>query len=315
MQISQHKNAKTTLAIRKEIQESSDSIADLAKRFSLSPRTVKKWRSRNFTTDVSSRPHKLQTKLSESEEWRICFERKQFKKSMYDITDTLLPELPSVNDMQVYRCLRRNGLEKLPPEFLAEERKIKKFRKYAIGYLHIDFLYAPKIAGSKSYIFTAIDRVSKIAFLWVYPTYSIESGVDFLKKVLAFYPYNIHYLLTDNGNTFNYNALIEKRRPKDREHPFVALCKENHIDYRTTKPYHPWTNGMVENFNKRVRHNVLDKVMFDTIQAMGEKLREFVDVYNHDTKLRKLNRQSPAQYLEKEKNLKVQRIVTLQLIH
>ena len=34
-----------------------------------------------------------------------------------------------------------------------------------IGYLHIDVLYAPKINKKRWYIFTCIDRVSKIAFI------------------------------------------------------------------------------------------------------------------------------------------------------
>ncbi len=67
--------------------------------------------------------------------------------------------------MKIYRCLKRHDLATLPSDFVDTERKIKKFRKYGIGYLHIDLLYAPKINKERRYIYTAIDRVGKIAYV------------------------------------------------------------------------------------------------------------------------------------------------------
>jgi len=67
--------------------------------------------------------------------------------------------------MKICCVLKRYELARLLEEFVEEERKIKKFRRYGIGYLHIDLLYAPKINGQRSYIYTAIDRVAKIAFV------------------------------------------------------------------------------------------------------------------------------------------------------
>ena len=55
-------------------------------------------------------------------------------------------------------------MSRLPDEFLDAERKIKKFRNYGIGYVHIDLLYVPKI-NKKRLICIAIDRVSKVAYI------------------------------------------------------------------------------------------------------------------------------------------------------
>jgi hypothetical protein len=88
MQTRLHKNAKTTFAIRKDIQSSSLSVSELAIIYSLDPKTVRKWRKRNILDGVSSRPHHLRTSLSPDEELHICFERKHFEKSIYDLTDT-----------------------------------------------------------------------------------------------------------------------------------------------------------------------------------------------------------------------------------
>jgi len=47
--------------------------------------------------------------------------------------------------MNIYKVLKRYEMSRLPDEFLDAERKIKKFRNYGIGYVHIDLLYEPKI--------------------------------------------------------------------------------------------------------------------------------------------------------------------------
>jgi len=47
----QHANAKTTPRIRKEIQESEETISELAIRLSLNPKTVTKWKNAGRTTD------------------------------------------------------------------------------------------------------------------------------------------------------------------------------------------------------------------------------------------------------------------------
>ena len=85
MQIKLHKNAKTTLAVRKLIQSSNKSINYLAKKFNLSWNTAKRWKNSGSVEDKTSRPHNLNITLTPEQEDRICFVRKQFKKSIDDI--------------------------------------------------------------------------------------------------------------------------------------------------------------------------------------------------------------------------------------
>jgi transposase InsO family protein len=210
--------------------------------------------------------------------------------------------------MKIYRCLKRHDLATLPDAFLVIERKIKKFRKYGIGYLHIDLLYAPKINKVRSYIYTAIDRVGKVAYLMLGKRKNKETGARFLKEVIRFYPYKINYLLTDNGFEFSYKALPKNKKTK-KIHPFDKICQENKIQHRTIKFKHPWTNGMVENFNKRVKKQVLTKYLFQSIFDLNGKLLDFVDDYNQHKRLKSLNYKTPAQYLKETKGITLQRIV------
>jgi len=304
-----HQNAKTNYAIRRAIQASRESVAALAARYHLSWQTVRKWKERNSPEDLSSRPHRLRTNLTADQVERILFERKQFKKTVEDIFFTLEDDIPNLYPMKVYRVLARYGLSRLPDEFRVAERKIRKFRRYGIGYLHIDLLYAPKINGQRRYIYTAIDRVAKAAFVMIGSRKNKETGARFLKTVIAFFPYRINYILTDNGFEFSYKALPRNKKTK-KVHPFDKICHQHKIQHRTIKFKHPWTNGMVERFNRTLKDQVLKKYLFSSIFQMNGRLIEFVNRYNFEKRLKSLNYKTPAQYIQEAKNISLQRIVS-----
>jgi transposase-like protein len=308
MQQKLHKNARTTLAIRKEIKESNLSINELSKKLGLSWDTVKKWKASNGIEDISSRPHNLNTTLTKWQEDLILFERRQFKKPIDEIFFALGGRIPNLYPMKVYRCLRRYGLNVLPQEFVDAERKIKKFRKYTIGYLHIDVLYAPKINKKRWYLFTCIDRVSKVAYVWVSERKTKEMGARFLRKVLSFYLYPVHYILTDNGFEFCYDAL-PKGKKTTKVHPFTKLCRKYRIQHRRIKFRHPWTNGMIERFNGKVRKNVLRKYLFSDVDDLKEKLTAYINDYNFTIRLKGLGYKTPADYLKTNFNHSIQCIV------
>ncbi|MBU2461545.1 IS3 family transposase [bacterium] len=67
---------------------------------------------------------------------------------------------------------------------------------------------------------------------------------------------------------------------------------------------------MVENFNKRIKRNVLTKYRFQSIFELNGKLLEFVDDDNQNKRLKGLNYKAPAQYLKETKNIILQRIVS-----
>ncbi len=310
MQLKLHKNATTTPAIRKIIQQSNLSSYALAKQFNISLSTVLRWKKRKTIDDKSSRPLKLNTTLTKIQEELICFERKQYKKPIDEIYLSLKDIIPNLYPMKIYRCLKRYGLDKLPEEFKKEENRIKKFKNYGIGYLHIDVLYSPKINGIRKYIFTCIDRISKIAYIKLFDSKDKYTSLYFLKQVLSFYPYKINYILTDNGSEFSYKGYYQKHKIKS-PHPFDKTCQDNNINHRTIKFYHPWTNGMIERFNQTIKNKVLKKyIFFSDIFSLKEKLIEFINNYNFNTKLKSLNYKSPAEYIKDIKGIILQRIVS-----
>ena len=303
-----HKNSKTNYNIRREIKESNLPVSVLAKKFNISWLTAKKWKTRMSVEDKSSRPEKLQTTLSDNEEDLILFERKKFKKTVDEIYLTLQDEIDNLYPQKVYRCLKRYGLSSLPEEFVRAERKIRKFRKYTIGYIHIDTLFSPKIAKKRYYIFTAIDRVSKVALLWVTTRKTKEMGALFLRRVLNYYPYPLHYILTDNGFEFSYKALPKKKKTK-KIHPFDVICLKNKVQHRTIKFKHPWTNGMVERFNGKIKNKVFRRHILSDRNELETKLTEYLNHYNFEVRLKQIDYQTPADFLKKKFNKSIQPIV------
>ena len=64
MHINLHKNARTTPAIRRELQAATEPTKVLARRYHLSPITVRKWRTREGIEDASHRPHTVVSLLN-----------------------------------------------------------------------------------------------------------------------------------------------------------------------------------------------------------------------------------------------------------
>lgn len=310
-----HKNAKTNYHIREYIKHSNKPLSDLAQELNLNVKTVRKWKRRDDLSDKSSKPNRLRTALTLKQEDLIVYERKAHKKTLFEIWDTLDEVIPNLYLMKIYRVLDRWGLSVLPHELTEADRLVKKFRKYTIGYLHIDLIYTPKFLmpdGSKKrwYVFTCIDRVSKIAFVMLSPRKTQSMSRVFLERVIGFYPYKINYVLTDNGLEFTYKGKAAKTR---LAHPFDKVCKKHRIMHRLIKFAHPWTNGMVERFNRKVKQNVIKRYLFDNVKELDQELIAYVNRYNFELKLQQLNRKSPFEYLvdryEKQLTKRPQRIV------
>lgn len=303
-----HKNAKTNYLIRKEIQESQKTITELARKYKLSRQTIRKWKTRENLEDASSRPFTIRTVLTTKQEDIILFERKKYKKSIEEIYLTLEETIPNLYLMKIYRCLARYGLGVLPEELFKTERVIKKYKKYTKGFLHIDTLIVPKINKKRYYIFTCIDRITKIAYVWITDRKTMDMGARFLKKVLEYYPYKINYILTDNGPEFTYKFLPKRLQTK-KGHPFDAICKEHKIDHRLIKFRHPWTNGMVERFNGKVKTKVIKRYIFEGKEDLTNEILAYCNRYNFEIKLKQLDYKTPADYLQSVHQRCIQRIV------
>jgi transposase-like protein len=214
-----HGSARTTAAVRRAIQHSQESIAKLAKRYDLNPKTVAKWKKRAFVQDAPMGPKQpSSTVLNREQEALIVAFRKYTLLPLDDCLYALQATLPHLTRSALHRCLQRHGISRLP-DIEGDKPQRKKFKPYPIGYFHIDIAEVHTEEG-RLYLFVAIDRTCKFAYAELHEEANKMVAAQFLRHVVAAVPYKIHTVLTDNGIQFTNR----KRDHYAFPHIFDRVC-------------------------------------------------------------------------------------------
>ena len=178
-----------------------------------------------------------------------------------------------------------------------DKPKTKRFADYAIGYFHIDIAEVRTEEG-KLYLFVAIDRTSKLAFAKLETEPNRHIASDFLRALIKAVPYDIHTVLTDNGQQFCH-APRNRSGPTARysRHMFDWVCDEHGIEHRLTKPNHPWTNGQVERMNRTLKEATVKRYHYESHDQLRSRLQLFLDAYNHARRLKTLRGLTPYEHI------------------
>jgi len=279
-----HPKARTTPAVRAEIARATEPTGVLARRYGVSTETIRKWRKRGpgDCQDHSSRPHKLPWKATEEERAIVCALRRATGFPLDDLTFVVTHFLPHLNRDAVYRILKAEGLGRLPPA--SRSRKPNgTFKDYDLGFVHVDVKHLPKLRtqdgeSRKRYLYVAIDRASRFVHLAVKDDETTASAVAFLNEAVRAFPFQVTHVLTDRGSCFTADG-------------FEAACRTLGVEHRTTRPYTPKTNGMVERFNGRIQREVLG-ITVASHRDLETLLHGFHRAYNA-RRQRVLKRRSP----------------------
>jgi transposase InsO family protein len=303
-----HGRATTTEAVRRAIQHSQESLKVLARRYGINPKTVAKWKKREAVTDLPTGPKDAKsTVLSVEEEAMIVAFRRHTLLPLDDCLYALQATIPRLTRSSLHRCLQRHDISRLPE--VDDGKGIRrKFKAYPIGYFHIDIAEL-RTAEGKLYLFVAIDRTSKFAFVQLHQKATTRIAADFLRALIAAVPYKIHTVLTDNGIHFTdprgetwspseIKQLIADKEPF-RAHAFEYACALNDIDHRLTKPRHPWTNGQVERMNRTIKDATVKRFFYETHDQLQGHLADFVTAYNFARRLKTLKGLTPYEFIVK----------------
>ena len=110
-----HGSAKTTHAIRAAIQRSQASVKELSERHGLNPKTVVKWKKRDFIDDAPMGPKEVRsTVLTPEEEAIIVAFRRYTLLPLDDCLYALQATIPHLTRSSLHRCLQRHGISRLP---------------------------------------------------------------------------------------------------------------------------------------------------------------------------------------------------------
>ena len=157
-----HGCATTMHAIRAAIQRSQATTAALSRELGINVKTVAKWRKRETVEDCKTGPTypSFRVLSADVEAMIVAFWRHTLLP-MDDCFYALQPTIPHLTRSSLHRCLQRHGISRLP-EMDSDKPKLQKFKRYPMGYCHIDIAEWRTNEG-KRYLFVAIDRTSKFA--------------------------------------------------------------------------------------------------------------------------------------------------------
>ena len=112
-----------------------------------------------------------------------------------DCLYALQPTIPRLTRSALHRCFQRHGISRLP-DVEGDKPKRQKFKRYPIGFFHIDIAKVQTAEG-KLYLFVGIDRTSKFAITQLLETADRRTAWEFLQLMLESVPYKDHTILTE----------------------------------------------------------------------------------------------------------------------
>lgn len=199
---------------------------------------------------------------------------------------------------------RRKGIVKTRTEKLKAHR-----RRYELPMpgmrVQLDVKYVPEpIAGFRAYNYVAIDECTRIRFAFAYYDLNPKNTVDFLCRMIKFFPFDIDTIQTDNGFEFT-NRLIPSH--EGHEHPMDTWCNANKIKHRCIPTGEKELNGKVERSHRIDEQFFYWKAPTTSIEEFNFSFLHWLYIYNHERLHGGLDFKTPIEKLweiyEKERAL------------
>jgi transposase InsO family protein len=257
-----YRTARTTPLSRVDLLREAErlGVTRAARNFCVSRNTVYRWhRRRGELQDRGCRPHRSPRRTPDVQEAAILTLRMERRWG----PDRIGPVL-GISRRTAYRVLRRHHAHQLRQLFPSQPRSFGVFAVSEPGeVVQIDIKSIGRLlrGGGRrhrwkddrmregvgwSQLHLAVDAASRQAFIELRPTLGAADCAAFLRAAVAHFDargIRVRRVLTDNGTGY-------KRRFGDAA---AALG----LRWTRTRPYHPWTNGRVERFNRTLQRECL----------------------------------------------------------
>ena len=236
-------------------------------------RTISRRNHRDSLESKSSAPNNPYRKYDFHELYHLFALKKYWQYALDDLIDIL-------NDDYQISIPRSTASYYLNQWKITKSFKDKacyqKFKEYDIWYVHVDITYWPKINWKKMYIYVAIERRTRLIYIEVHDNKKAITAKMFFKNLVEFFPFHIHTVLTDNWKEF---TLKNHKWKHDLIWKFDEICTELNIEHRTTLPYTPKTNWMVEVCNWTIKRNTILKTEYKDLNHMKKDILTFMLFY------------------------------------
>jgi len=220
----------------------------------------------------------------------------------YEITQLLKPKLKrfTPSPSGVYNISKRYNLNKLTPKMKEEKRQIIKQKAGELAHIDCHYLAKDIVSGIKERLFliAVIDDATRIVWIEIIPNIKSLTTMFSTMRILNYFQqtHKIRFkeLLSDNGSEFGGKNL---KHPED--HPFERMLMEMDIKHRYTRPYRLQTNGKIERFWKTIETDLLEDMVFDSLEHLQNELEQYLYYYNHERPHQGINGISPVKFLQK----------------
>ena len=271
----------------------------VAEKYQVTANTVLKWSKSETLENASSAPKMPSRKYELRDLCLIYWLYEKDNLKWDEILDHFEENNIDVKRSSIYYYLKIWGLTKRKKE--SKKRINQLFKDYEPGFLHVDITYWPKFNWVKYYIFVAIDRATRLIYIEIHDNKRADTSSMFLEKAINFFPFHITKVLTDNGKEFTLNN-HKWNSESDLVWAFDKVCNSHNIDHRTTRPYTPQTNWMVEKSNDTIKSNTLKIKRYSDSEEMTKDLLSFMVYYNlnrrHSSLRKELWVKTPYEALE-----------------
>lgn len=218
----------------------------------------------------------------------------------YEIVSLLEPKLKhfTPSPSGVYNISKRFKLNRLSTAMKEEKRKIIKTKAGKLAHIDCHYLAKDIVSNVKErlYLIAIIDDCTRLVWIEVIPNIKALTTMFATMRILNYFQqtHNIEFkeILSDNGVEFGGKNL---KHPE--EHPFERMLIEMNIKHRYTRPYKPQTNGKIERFWKTIESELLEDMIFDSVEHLQNELSQYIYYYNHERPHQGIKGQTPIKKL------------------
>lgn len=208
-----------------------------------------------------------------------------------------------VSRSTVNKILQRSGKITKATKPFKKKHKLRYQASVPGERVQIDVKYVPyrvQTTSGRAYQYTAIDDCTRVRFAKIYDGHGIYYLMQFLEDMLAFLPFKVRLIQTDNHVIFTYKYTAHKRAflKLPKEHALEKFCRDHGIKHHLIEPGEPALNGKVERSHRTDQAFFYDYHRISILGLLQAKFLDWIDHYNHQRPHWAHAGQTPAQRLQ-----------------
>ena len=211
-----------------------------------------------------------------------------------------------VSEFKIEKFLDDSGLREKYPCTTIKKQKAEKKKKHTRvvvvdnpgAHTQLDVKYQTHLLGNKAkcYVYNFIDHASNWSFKHPYAAINAANTKNFMERLMEVCPFEIWRLQTDNGVEFTNKYLSVSDDPK--EHLLDEFCNQYNIRHRLIPPGEKELQGLVERSHRQDDQELFSRITSFHLDEFTGQLKAFTNQRNAQRRFKKLNWQTPDQWLE-----------------